>query len=891
MLSDSTNQSHPSIMAQASMAAMTVATGPTLQSSTVLSEDELRQIHEYDRVVQFRNAVLSGSHPHIKPPAQSGATKAQSNLQTSSSLGGSNGETSGLLNPAPVHDYRMDNSQSFKANSQQSAIAPAGLVNFAKDAVAGAAQFDPLLLTKSDVLVRAELQQQRQRIEKTLREALEHRRTASKTTQPAEQEADLDLPDILAKALTLVQATAPPADAEVAANSSASSDSFDNNTFYSSQHDTPEPFLSSPRAHSASGGVPIRETNPTAPRIQVHDENARAANTHPAAGKASTSFIASNDVAHQKHLVENAQPYMGTADAASLAGLVLQGQADVYSRYGIGNSSEGRMHDGDQVQPMVISSNGSGSTSRSDNRHDIDGRAGPKQRRQGGLVAPREPPYIRSHDLEPYAPQPAHVSPLATSCQPQMNDPEISILPSAPPQVAALRQEAGNGTSPESSPQGEKGNKKKNNNKKKNKRKAAAERPASPFIKPEPRSPSPLSAPQYSRSAKRQRPSQNQQELNYDEPRRQRSVEVIHDEYDPRITREERIPAAVGYDRVIEDPYARHMRQSVAASSQRIDLPMYEDRRLDEPIQYLRRAPEPSPYAIPYAPSEARPMRSATYSVADTPYREPVAYYPDGRMSVRPGTDRARSRSPARAESRSATTMGPPRPPTRIIRDQFGREYIEPPPMPSVSRLSVAPPGRPVEHELIYERLPASSTFEQDGIVYRRASPASSQRRVVTQPEYGAVDYRGYRQRDYSIHSVPTPVPGHEYVQYRGTEERRLPPEPAQEYAMRPGSVRPQEPVRYEYPRVQSIRPSEVPAREYAGSIHPDQRREVAPPTYREYSVRPAELDMPRREYSVRPMERYYERPALRDEEVAYIEPPRTVQREIVYDGRREVYR
>ncbi|KAK7956814.1 uncharacterized protein PG986_006036 [Apiospora aurea] len=861
-------------MARASMAVLPVA------PSTVLSEDELRQIHEYDRVVQFRDAVLSGSHPHIKPPAQSGATKAQSNMQTSSSLGDSNGETSGLLKPARVHDYRLGNSQSFQANSQQPANAPAattgGLVNFAKDAVAGAAQ--------------AELQQQRQRIEKALREELEQRRTASKTTQPAEQEADLDLPDILAKALTLVQATAPPADAELAANSSDSSDSFDNNTFYSSQHDTPEPHLSSPRAHSASEDVPMRETTTSAPRIQVHDENSRAANTQPAC-KASTSLMASNDAAHQYHLVQNTQPYMGTADTANFAGLVLQGQAPaVYSQYGIGNANEGRMQAGDQVQPMVISSNGSGSTSRSDDRHDADGRAGTKQHRQAGLTVPREPPFIRSHDLQPYAPQPAHVSPLATSRQPTMPDPDISILPGAPPQVAALRQEVGNGTSPESSPQGEKGNKKKNN-KKKNKRKAAAERPASPFIKPEPRSPSPLSAPQFSRPTKRQRPSLRQQELNYDEPRRQQSVEVIHDEYDPRVTREERLPPTVGYERVIEDAYGRHVRQSVAASSQRIELPVYEDRRLDEPIQYVRRAPEASSYAIPYAPSEARPMRSATYSVADAPYREPIAYYPEGRMSVRPGTDRARSRSPGRAESRSATTMGPPRPPTRIIRDQFGREYIEPPPLPPVSRLSAAPPGRPLEHEVIYERLPASGTFEQDGIIYRRASPASTQRRVVTQPDYGAVDYRGYRQRDYSIHSVP-PIPGHEYVQYRGTEERRLPPEPSQEYAMRPSSVRPQEPIRYEYPRVQSIRPSEVPVREYAGSIHPEPRREVAPPTYREYSVRPSELDMPRREYSVRPMERYYERPVLRDDEVAYIEPPRTVQREIVYeDGRREVYR
>ncbi|KAK8042630.1 hypothetical protein PG994_013113 [Apiospora phragmitis] len=873
-------------MAQASMATLPVATGAALQPSTVLSEDELRQIHEYDRVVQFRDAVLSGSHPHIKPPAQFGATKAQSNMQTSSSLGGLNGETSGSLKPAHVHDYRLDNSQSFRANSQQSAIASSatgGLVNFAKDAVAGAAQFDPLLLTKSDVLVRAELQQQRQRIEKALREELEQR---------PEQEADLDLPDILAKALTLVQATAPPADAELAANSSDSSDSFDNNTFYSSQHDTPEPHLSSPRAHSASEDVPMRETTTSAPRIQVHDENSRAVNTQQA-GKASTSLITSNNVAHQNHLVQNTQPYMGTADTASFAGLMLQGQAPaVYSQYGVGNPSEGRMPAGDQVQPMVISSNGSGSTSRSDDRYDADGRAGPKQHRQAGLVAPREPPFIRSHDLQPYAPQPAHVSPLATSRQPAMPDPEISILPGAPPQVAALRQEAGNGTSPESSPQGEKGSKKKNN-KKKNKRKTAAERPASPFIKPEPRSPSPLSAPQYSRPTKRQRPLLRQQELNYDEPRRPQSVEVIHDDYDPRVTREERLPAAVGYERAIEDAYGRPVRQSVAASNQRFDLPVYEDRGLDEPIQYVRRAPEPSSYAVPYTPSEAHLMRSATYSVADTPYREPIAYYPEGRMSVRPGTDRARSRSPARAESRSATTMGPPRPPTRIIRDQFGREYIEPPPMRPVSRLSAAPPGRPLEHEVIYERLPVSGTFEQDGVIYRRASPVPAQRRVVTQPDYGAVDYRGYRQRDYSIHSVPPPVPGHEYLQYRGTEERRLPPEPPQEYAMRSSSVRPQEPIWYEYPRVQSIRPSEVPVREYAASIHPEPRREVVPPTYREYSVRPTELDMPRREYSVRPMEqRYYERPVLRDDEVAYIEPPRTVQREIVYeDGRREVCR
>ena len=97
---------------------------------------------------------------------------------------------------------------------------------------------------------------------------------------------------------------------------------------------------------------------------------------------------------------------------------------------------------------------------------------------------------------------------------------------------------------------------------------------------------------------------------------------------------------------------------------------------------------------------------------------------------------------------------------------------------------------------------------------------------------------------------------------------------------MRSASIRPPEPIRYDYGRVASVRLPDVPLREHAASVHPEARREVIAPPYREYSVRPAEAELPRHEYSVRPTERYY------------MEQPRTVQREVVYeDGRREVYR
>lgn len=291
-------------------------------------------------------------------------------------------------------------------------------------------------------------------------------------------------------------------------------------------------------------------------------------------------------------------------------------------------------------------------------------------------------------------------------------------------------------------------------------------------------------------------------------------------------------------------------------------------------------------------------MRSATYSTADPVYRDEQVYHPDGRMSVRPVIDRPRSRSPLLTDRRQLA-MGPPQaPPPRIVRDQFGREYYEPPPPGPVARHSVAPGGRGPEHEVIYERapvraasrLPGSDLFEQNGIIYRRASPTLPPRRVVTQPEYGAVDYPSYRQREYSGQTMTGPPVGQDFGHYRGAPDRR-PEEISREYITRSASVRPAEQVRYEYGRVQSVRP-DLPVREYAASVHPESRREMAPQVIREFAGRPTESRLSQREYSARPVERYYDRPVIQDDEVSFIERPRTVQQEIVYDdGRREVYR
>lgn len=526
------------------------------------------------------------------------------------------------------------------------------------------------------------------------------------------------------------------------------------------------------------------------------------------------------------------------------------------------------------------------------------------------------PPVVRAHNLSPFAPQPARVSPLATARDAPLLRDHAAAEEAQPAQVSALRNQPTGISSTDSSPKGTKGvEKKKDKKKKKRKGKEPADTPDSPYIKPEPRSPSPFAVAPLPRPQKRQRQSgQYAAELNYDEPRNI-----------PEIDIRERLPEAYPearpartYERV-EERYEPDFRrpEPVYRRVEREDDPY---RRASE-VQYARRPESPAVFALPYAPSEGRPVRAVSHAV-DSRMQEEPRYYrePVIPASVRPDADRERSRSPV--------AMGPPRQAMRLMMDEYGRKFYEAVPTPSM-RASVAPPIRYRDPEVIYERAPARSvssrvpvdTYEEDGVLYRRAaSPAMpAPRRVVTQPEYALPtqpDYRAYRQREYSVRPTTMAPPGEEYIQIRGAPERRqmsVFDDGPREYIQRAPSVRP-ESVRYEVPReyvgrVGSVRPEampreyapnarpDAPPREYAASVRPEARREIIPQSQREYSVRPGEV-IPRREHVMAPGdERYYEevpRARLGPSEVAFIERPRAREASVVVyadDVRREVYR
>ena len=279
-------------------------------------------------------------------------------------------------------------------------------------------------------------------------------------------------------------------------------------------------------------------------------------------------------------------------------------------------------------------------------------------------------------------------------------------------------------------------------------------------------------------------------------------------------------------------------------------------------------------------------------------------------MSVRPPVDRERSRSPV-AYERHASVMPPPRAPVRrIIVDEYGREYIEPP-RPAVVRASVAPGARPDEPEVIYERtVPAHAISRrpeiyEDTSLYGQPSPyapsnAPYVRRVVTQPELTGPDYRAYRERDYA----PAPVVRHPDEMHQPGAERLA--EVPREYLARAASVHPAgDAYQYDLPAGYQRRVVQEAPREYASvrasSVRPVEGRryevrhgyervgEYGPvPVARTASVRPAEpvqqygevvRDQGWRGGSVRPEVREYAPSAMPEAVHRDMLPPAAPQR------------
>lgn len=166
-------------------------------------------------------------------------------------------------------------------------------------------------------------------------------------------------------------------------------------------------------------------------------------------------------------------------------------------------------------------------------------------------------------------------------------------------------------------------------------------------------------------------------------------------------------------------------------------------------------------------------------------------------------------------------------------------------------------------------RAPAGGRPAGEGIRYEVAG--GYDRRVGGEPDGSNLGTR-------AASAMPAEAPRYEAPPH-GYERRVVEPQ-----YVRAASVRPAEPVRYEFAggygsRVGSVRPPDVPGREYAASVRPEARREVIQPSTEGHSFGPrlveASPPVARQEYRLRPTETYYDRPVLRGgEEIVYMDPP-----------------
>ena len=209
---------------------------PKLSNGLTITPLQVNERLEYEKLLRLHDEIVAGTHPRLNLPAKppSIVTPPSTKLPTTSVPQLPNGFTpkAPISTPKVVAPSKSAPNPSLPANKFLPKNTNARQISSSGK---GSSGLDPIFLTKSEDLVRAEMRLERQRIERTLEEQV-HQRKLSAKQRLFDQEAvpDFDVSEVLFQAQDLVKPLA--ANEDIGANRTASSsDSFDENTFYSSQ--------------------------------------------------------------------------------------------------------------------------------------------------------------------------------------------------------------------------------------------------------------------------------------------------------------------------------------------------------------------------------------------------------------------------------------------------------------------------------------------------------------------------------------------------------------------------------------------------------------------------------------------------------------------------------
>ncbi|KAL8774336.1 MAG: hypothetical protein Q9209_001087 [Squamulea sp. 1 TL-2023] len=651
------------------------------------SEQEAWEISQYEKIMEIRDQVFAGTHPRLKllDPVDQQKQKAPAVLSQLPSTLCEPGNTLHPVLPAPTGIPPSLHPQSDKQSSNSSS------------ALIGASGIDPIFLTKSDVLLRAETQQKRQRIERLLTDQAKEKQNSSK--QKAFDHDDLpdfNVTEVLRKAQEIVK---PVKFAEISgANGNASaSDSFDENTFYSSQMNdsTPEPADRSESTRKApppqnchfflrGEDCPYREhckyahdstmlPNDQGSNVQVRAVNNGNADTHASLGAANAGQQHPSDKPTAPEPISQAER-IARLEAELMA---LRGeQSDSSARSLVVNTSNAEEAQAAQEEESVYSppdavppktnktlSHSARRKNAWQQRRDAAPAEGSKRESRREKVAREkaaregarspiidEGRVVRNHITSPLAPQPARVSPLAVAKAPQISQAQNGRGQTqlSNPKKRRREPEAGAGV-----------------------RNVVARRePASPEIriKEEPISPPPL---RFAEVADRWEPRQRANEPG----------PIYVDGASPRYQEQENL---VYRSNAIDRPAPRYILDDYRESAPQMHEP--DLRRVVSTRQARASLAGNERYGSPQPP----PARAVSQIYLPRQEHEMPRHY---RTSIQPEQvqfdDRDVAPSPRFREV--STMMAPP--PRRIVVDQHGNQFYEQEvaPMPRPRQSSMAP--------------------------------------------------------------------------------------------------------------------------------------------------------------------------------------------------------
>ncbi|KAJ5129775.1 uncharacterized protein N7515_005814 [Penicillium bovifimosum] len=770
-------------------------------------DDEVR---EYEKILTISDQIFSGNHPRLSVPQhlvrKSGQTAQNVPLRTH-------------LPKNPLSKEVVDSAPVALKNTRQPYISPqsasarntlSAAPQPARVASKPTSEIDPIFLTKSDDLIRAELQLQRQRLERALRDQADLRKQEAKQ-RPAVQDTkpDFDVSEVFKQALEVVKPVSISDVSEASGPGAAASESFDENSVYSSR--APD---SPPQAGKQQKSSPVATLAQTATAAHVpvnhySDELQRleALNRPGSDQEMQDAYI----VADQRHSHSQKQTSAHKPEApVSQPHEPLQVEMMEEPEYSPPAPAAPPVdHRG---YPSGVE-NGTGRQSRPDARY------ADRTRDVRRTPSPAIVKVVQSHITSPVAPQPSRVSPLAIAKGPsaQIHDGRYGLgsepvylepgsargSPNAPvPNIVSRKRRRLR--------EGDEGSRQ-------SMYKRQNAEPTEVFIKEEPVSPPPFADDPI---VVRDRHPQE---------RRPVYVDIASPRYTPVY--ESRGPTmrepVYEIDPYYEAPPDAGRQRTVSRLGTRRPMREEADLRRVASVQYARQ----SDYPREYIEAPSRPIRAASY-VVERPSQERPRYYEEApyaqhRYIAADDLPPPTYREPYYEEALPPRVMAPPQ--RRIVVDEHGNQYYEILPAPRLQPIPPPPQHRSVSQMpkgAYEERVPhragsvRAASIVQDPYGERRyvqemPPPQPVYRRVM--PEYA---------RPLTAHERPSyvaPSEGHEpytrsgsvqvaeylpprhpvYIDDRGAPQRRL---------IRTASVHPTQ-ARYENPhevvqRVGSVRPT-----------------------------------------------------------------------------------